>query len=344
MAKKIANFSFDARGWGKLRQHVANEIRTGQLGTQLIELNLTGSRVKSYADVQHLTQILHSFEEIRIINLRGCGLTSLSFLGEVLCQKLLGCKCVDISGNEVSKERVQDLINCLEGRSHTKDVAPFFLALGSNKHMDELLTPWSASCDPFAKYGCLCRSRRVVHVLVTLQRPPLQSVSVAKTRPQLPAPPTEPPPSPPEDVIKHALALGQARDALAAAIGSERQRGHVVVLDAVEYVLMKTLQGCFVLVNLDSVDTSAGRVADVAGSRVKLDDLAILDDGCIISARTQPFAVGEDCPSPDVYLRTAGQEMIEFCLESAVEHDWVAARRVDSSDWLWFPLSQCSSP
>ena len=135
-----------------------------------------------------------------------------------LCQKQLGCKCVDISGNELSQEKVKKFIECLEGRSHTRDVAPFFLAIGSGGQLCELLTPWSASCNPFAKHGCFCRSRKVVHVLDSLHRQPASALS--KTR-QLPPPPEVSPPLPPTDIIQRSLELGQARETFAAALDEE---------------------------------------------------------------------------------------------------------------------------
>ena len=340
MAKKNANFSFDARGWGKLRQHIANEIRTGHLATQLIELNLTGSRLKTYSDVQHFIQILHSFEELRMIILRGCGLTSLDFLADILCQKQLGCKCVDISGNELSQEKVKKFIECLEGRSHTRDVAPFFLAIGSGGQLCELLTPWSASCNPFAKHGCFCRSRKVVHVLDSLHRQPASALS--KTRPQLPPPPEVPPPLPPTDIIQRSLELGQARETFAAALDEEREKGRTLLFEAIEVVLAIYDQKRYVLVDLSS--SLAGLVTDISGAELQIDKLSTpAGEGSIIQAKAAAFDVAE-CSTPDVYLTTAAGDIIEFCLDAADERGgWVAARHAshtEAASWLWFPFSR----
>jgi len=341
--KRIANFSWDARGWARLRQHVASEIWAGHLDKDLIELNLTGSRVKSYSDLQHLQQIVKSFHDVCGISLRGCGLQVIEFLAELLCTKFLSCRRVDLADNDLSKEAIQAFIDALQGRAFTKEVKAFYLALGVGH--EEFLSPASSGCGPYT--GCKCSAGKVVHIITSMSaQPSTTQAAVEKSPPGLPPPPSDPPPKPLMDTIMDkCAAFGRAGEQLTEAIGMERARGHTIRLNAdTEYVLMTTHKGKFSLLDLLSIDP-ARTVADHVGMRFHLDDVASPgdSDAILVSAHAEPFAV-ERCATPESYMRTRGGETIYFRLASC-DDGWVAARPAASEDkWLWFPFAKCGRP
>ena len=130
------------------------------------------------------------YAQSTITTTRDCG-GELAALSEaiILAKQSLKVKRLDISGNPSSEEAVSTLISILEGRSHTKAVTPFWLAIGDG--FDALLSP-ATNCDPHSGTGCRCRDKRVVHVVRSFEQP--AAVKAMKT---LPPPPLEPPPQPP---------------------------------------------------------------------------------------------------------------------------------------------------
>jgi len=74
MARRSGNFSYDRRGFAKLHTHVTNLLDGEQIARDLLELNLTNTRVKQPGDAAHLQKIITSFASVRTLVLRGCGL------------------------------------------------------------------------------------------------------------------------------------------------------------------------------------------------------------------------------------------------------------------------------
>ena len=196
MPKTYVNLSYDRRGWPELYKHVVEQLQNGGFNPGSLELNFNGNPIQSKDDITFLKKIIPLFEDARSIWLRKCKLQtiSLDWLGEVLCSKNPRCKRIDLAANAFDEKALAHFINILEGRSITKVVTPFWLAIGDGAG-EALLTP-TPNCDPYSPTGCKCRARRMVHVVRTLISKPFKD-ALAKAPPQWYPPP---PPNGPQFV------------------------------------------------------------------------------------------------------------------------------------------------
>ncbi len=306
-----------------------------------LELNFTGSSLLSAADHQSMRKILNLFASARTLILKNTGVKDLAHIGEILCSKWLKCKRLDLTGHGVTKEELLTLIDILEGRSLTKDVTPFWLAVGN---VPELLK--NTSCNPYTGDGCNCKSKKVVHVVANLQAPTVHT-TVALQQPlrrarRVPLPPKESPPLPPKGILNIAGDYAAAQQQLRFCIEQERVRGRTVMCDGVDYVLV-THKGHFALVDFTKLEK--GLVWEMGGAWLRVEDTrpTSSDKEGIVSARAGgEFYVGIDqCPTPDSYLCTGGGESIKIRLGDFTIDGWVAATLSDRVEWRWLPLNKC---
>ncbi len=292
----------------------------------------------SAADHQNLRKILNLFANVRSLILKGTGIKDLGLIGEILCERFLKCKRLDFTGHAASKTDIMKFVDILEGRSLTKDVPPFWLALGDA--MQELMTP-KTNCNPNTGDGCHCHSKRVVHAVACLQEPtPPPALPLRKAR-NVPPPPKASPPLPPQGIVTVAGDFAAARQRLKTCIEQERVRGRTVMRDGIEYVLM-TYQRRFVLVDFTALEK--GLVREMEGAWLRLEDTkpAQSDEDGIVTARAGEFCVGADqCSTPESYLRTGGGEPIKFRVGDFTIGGWVAATHSDRYEWKWLPLHKC---
>ena len=205
--RRCANFSYDRRGWKNLYAHALDQLQKQEVDPSAIELNLNGNPITGKEDVAYLKKLLALFSEVRSIFLRKCHLQSqgeLSGLGEILCTRLLRCKRLDFAGNRFTAEVLSPFLGMLDGRSQTKSVCPFWLALGDGM-AEELLTRNAAFCDPMSPTGCICQSKRSVHVVRWLRSKAFQDALTKK----LPAVFS---PVPPPDTLSRRAIPSEASD------------------------------------------------------------------------------------------------------------------------------------
>ena len=299
---------------------------------------MTGSKLLSAADHQNLRKILDLFANVRSLNLKGTGIKDLGLIGEILCTKFLRCKRLDLTGHGATKTDMARLVDILEGRSLTKDVAPFWLIVGDG--MQELLTA-DTGCDHNTGDGCKCRSKRVVHVLATLRATPSTATVGGPARKVMPPLPKEsPPPSSLKDIVVCAEHFATARRRLKASIEFERERGRTFLRGGFEYVLV-ACRNKLALVDFTSLEH--GTVLDVGGTQLRIEDVERVpgEDG-IIHVRAEAYHVGgNECATPESYLRTQGGDPITIRIGDFTAGGWVAATHSDRHDWKWFPLHKC---
>ncbi len=308
-------------------------------------MDFTGSKLISAADHQNLAKILGIFANVRALILNGTGIKDLGFIGEILCTKFLRCRRLDLTGHTTTKEEVAKFIDILEGRSLTKDVTPFWLAVGGE--MRELLTA-NAGCNPHTGNGCYCKSKRVVHVVATLQAPTAPTTTVAKLplrrARRVPPPPKEvPPPSPPRHILACAEDFAMARNRLGGAMDLQREKGRAIIHGGVQYVLVSH-QNKFALVDCTSIEN--GQVMEIGGTWLRMENLQLApgEDGIIQAIAEEYFIGGAQCATPDSYLHTDGGDFITFRIGDFSAGGWVAAMLDYRGVWKWLPLSKCVVP
>ena len=163
--RKTAIFTFDRRGWPNLYRHVSKQLDKGQLDKELHELQLTGTRIKTTSDEAHFAKTLSLFSGIKTIVVKDMGLRNLDFLGEMLCTRFMTTKLVDISCNSsLPRETITAFIDILQGRSHTKEVPPIWLAIGN---VPELFTENFDCCNPHVYGGCVCKQNELFTLVRT---------------------------------------------------------------------------------------------------------------------------------------------------------------------------------
>jgi len=295
-----------------------------------------GSKLISAVDHQNLYKILGLFANVRTLILKDTGIKDLAFVADILCSKWLKCKRVDLTGHGATKEQLVKFTDILEGRSLTKDVPPFWLAVGSD--FPELLT--NTDCNPHTGSGCHCKSKRVVHVVATFLQapsiPPVAKLPMRRAR-DFPPPPKESPPLPPQTITTVAGDFAAARQRLKHGIEQERASRRTVMHGDVEFVLV-TYQGHFALVDFASIEK--GLILEVGGTwlRVEYVQPTPSEEG-LIPARAAAYCVGAECATPASYLRTGGGEHIKIRVGDFTLEGWVAAAL--ESEWKWFPLNRC---
>ena len=327
--KRNANFTNDKRGCTKLLGHVGALLEKGSLDRDLLTLDLSGTRAASCEDRRCLQKVIGSFDHIRAILLNGCRLQEVGFLSQLLCSKYIGCQRVDLAGNLLSRQHLENFIAVLEGRSYKDGALPFYLAVGEG--MDELLTPTTA-CNPFSATGCRCKSRRVVHVLAQFAPKPALVTKVPS--PTLPPPPAEDPPPAPPDLIVFAQSLAAVRKQLHTAAALESEKGRCATVDGKAYVLV-VCRARYYLVDFCSAENGFVHALDGECLPIHLIDM-VQAEACF-SGRAEPFSASL-CATPDSYLETAGGEAIQFFLHSS---GWAAATLEGHSEHRWFPVSRC---
>ena len=246
---------------------------------------------------------------------------------------------MDCTGHDTTKTEIIKLVDILEGRSLTKDVPPFWLAIGDA--MQELLTP-NMNCNPHTGDGCNCKSKKVVHVVARLQVPTTPPALPTRKVRDVPPPPRESPPLAPKGIVTIAGDFAAAQQELRFCIEQERVRGRTVMRDGVDYVLV-THKGQFALVDFTKVEN--GLVWEMGGAWLRVEDTrpTSSDKEGIVSARAGgEFYVGIDqCPTPDSYLCAGGGESIKIRLGDFTIDGWVAATLSDRVEWRWLPLNKC---
>ena len=372
--KKYANFSYDRRGWKQLHARALDQLQKRELDPELIEINLNGNPIKCKEDVNYLTKILGLFTDVRSIFLRKCHLHShaLDWLGELLCVNLLRCKRIDLAGNCLPAQALTPLLGILDGRSQTKSVCPFWLALGDGM-AEELLT--KSDCDPMSPKGCVCRSKREVHVVRflrskafqnalaklppvpapdTLSRraepsdasdesppppPPLCTATTPVPEGRFPPPPSvSPPPAPRPPSLQSSLA--KICTDMANLVDQQRDLGHIILMGGYESMLAN-IGGKFCLVDVYSM-TLMGKVQQLypMEKAVSLCDLKLFPQhGDSMLAVAEAYKA--NCTTPDSYLATQQGDIVQFKI-SSFESGFVAATYPNLNEWKWFPLEKLS--
>jgi len=338
--RKIATFTFDQRGWSELFKHVEKQITTKKLDEELLELNLTGSKVKSSTDLKFLYKIMNLFRNVRTILLKNMGLETLDFIANLLCSKFFTAKIVDISDNKISKENVSKFVDSMEGRSITQEVPPIWIITD----FEELFTKNFACCNPYKFQGCICDTKRFVHLgrdasLFMTEKNPLPKTSPPKTSPpktspNIPPVPNYPPPGP---EMAYIMAFDEAKQQFEFALKKERENMHTISVQDDEFVLVEY---DYKFEFVDFTRIQLGQVPNINGEMLQLRDVKMVPDGEIIEAITLHYCVDKQCTTPCSYLCANGGEKIWFRANS-FEDGWIAAS-FDLSEWKWFPLMKCS--
>ena len=140
--KTVINLTFDRRGFAQLYKHAEKLVDSGEVDNHCKALDLTGTKVRTQSDVGYLRRILQKFNPItaRLGDMELTDCKSIVGLFESIWwrnQKL------DISGNNIPRKEIQQLINILE--KHCKDERKtYFLAVGEEH--ENLLR---GSCEPY---------------------------------------------------------------------------------------------------------------------------------------------------------------------------------------------------
>jgi len=335
--RKIATFTFDQRGWSELFKHVETQITTKKLDKELLELNLTGSKVKCATDLKFLFKIMNLFKNVRTILLKNMGLETTDSIANLLCSKLFTTKIVDISDNKISKEKVAKFVDSMEGRSITQEVPPIWIITD----YEDLFTKNFACCSPYKFHGCLCDTKRVVHVgrdtslLMSEKNPPASKTPPPKTSPRIyPGPPNYPPPGP---SMAYIIAFDDAKQQFEFALEMERESMHTISVQDDEFVLV---EHDYKFDFVDFTKIQLGHVPNITGEMLQLNGLKMVPGGGTVEAITLHYCVDKQCTTPDSYLCTNGGEKIWFRANSYID-GWIAAS-FDQCEWKWLPLSKCS--
>jgi len=335
--RKIATFTFDQRGWSELFKHVEKQIATKRLDKELLEINLTGSKVKCATDLKFLYKIMNLFKNVRTVLLKNMGLETIDSIANLLCSKFSTTKVVDISDNKISKEHVSKFLDAMEGRSITQEVPPIWIITD----YEDLFTKNFACCSPYQFHGCLCDIKRVVHVgrdtsvFMTEKIPPAPKTLPKTSPPRMyPEPPNYAPPGP---EMAYIIAFDEAKQQFEFALKMERENMHTISVQDDEYVLV---EHDYKFDFVDFTRIQLGKVPNINGEMLHTTSLKMVPGGGIIEAITLYYCVDKQCTTPDSYLCATGGETIWFRANS-FEDGWIAAS-FDQSEWKWFPLSKCS--
>jgi hypothetical protein len=330
-SRKVATFTFDQRGWSELYKHIKCQVSTQKLDDDILELNLTGSKVKSSTDLSYFYKTIKIFTKIRTLILKNMCLESLDFVGQLLCTRLLTCKIMDISDNKISKDDVSKFIDSMEGRSITKEVPPIWIVTD----YEDMFTKNFACCSPYKFRGCICNTKRFVHV----GRDPMlfmYPMTTPKDSRNIPPPPECEPPPPP--FIAYIRAFDEAKQQFEFALSMEREQMHTISVQGDEYVLVE-YDGKFEFMDFNRV--YRGLVPKITGEMLPLSELKMIQGGKTIAAITDKYYVDSQCTTPDSYLCSDGGEKI-LIRPTSYNDGFIAATIENQCEWKWFPLSKCS--
>ena len=112
-----------------------------------------------------LEQLLPKLTTCFVLDLRNCGISSVSPLVDMLPKLTRMCKCFDLGGNNLSATSVALLKEAMT--KHFAYIRPTWLALGDNVCATAYLHD-PLQCNPHYGKGCLHTQRSVVHVVSNL--------------------------------------------------------------------------------------------------------------------------------------------------------------------------------
>jgi len=333
--KRVATLSSDQRGMAALYKHVVHLIRTRRLDSDVYEVNLTGTRVKSFSDLQALKRIVRQFHDPICVRLNQIGLREVGWLVQLLCTWTKNRK-LDLSGNDISLEDMKKLVRALESRKKG-----YWLAIGSNDDLKPLLTT-PTSCHPHSWRGCLCKDKMTVHVIERL-RPFSKTEILDWEAVHIHRTPLTPPPYL-KGYVDTSLKLAGAMRLLKRLERADEEaaikEGRAFKYDGLTYHVMTDGDNC-ILTNLGDVDSEGART--IAGARVQLEclSLPLRAKGPRFIAAAAPFAPAPSM-DPNGYLRTNGGELLlvrfDMFARASDGSGWIAAAAKGDRDWRWFPL------
>ena len=333
-SKRVANLSFHPGGMASLCKQVVEQVRANQLCADAYEVDLTGTRVETYGDLQALKRIVKQFRDPICLRLGQVGLREVDWLIQLISNWTKNKK-LDLSSNDIPVTEMEKLVRALETRRKG-----YWLAIGCDEDLKPLLnTP--NSCHPHSWRGCLCRAKRTVHVVDWLR--PFSKTDILQWEAMhlRRAPPLTMPPyvrGHGDNSLKLAGAIRLLRSLERAEEDCALQEGRAFTYDELTYHVM-TDGDNYILVNLADVNAEGAKT--IEGDRIQLDALSapLRSTGPRFLATAASFTLS---PSMEACLRTNGGEtlLVRFDLfKRAVDgRGWVAAVAMGKGGWRWFPL------
>jgi len=334
---RVANISFDQRGMAALCKHVAHMISARHLAIDVYEVCLTGTRVKTFGDLQVLERIVRQFHDPICVRLSQMGLRDVDWLVDLLCTWTKNRK-LDLAGNNISLEAMQNLVRALETRKKG-----YWLAIGGNKDLKPLLTT-PTSCHPHSWRGCLCKAKRTVHVIERL-RPFSKNEILEWEAVHLHRTPPTPPPYL-KSLVDTSLKLAGAMRLLKRLERADEEaaikEGRAFKYKGITYHVL-TDGDNYILANLRDVDSEGART--IEGDRVQLDALSppLRAKGPRFLATAAPFTM-----EMEGFLRTNGGELLlvrfDYLKRANDGSGWVAAAAKGDScaSSIWVTMDQAT--
>ena len=339
-SKRVADLSFYPRGMPELCKHVAHKIRSRRLDSDVYEVALTGTQIKTCEDLQVLKRIVRQFHDPICVRLNKMGLREIDWLVQLLCTWKKNKK-LDVAGNDIPAKEMEKLVRALETRRKG-----YWLAIGTNEDLKPLLTT-PTSCHPHSWRGCLCRDKRTVHVIEQL-RPfskteilQWEATHLHRTRR---TPPLTPPPyikGYVDTSLKLASAVSLLKKLQRADEDAAIKEGRAFEYKGQAYHIM-TDGDNYIMANLCDVSEEGART--IEGERVQLERLCppLRAKGPMFLATAAPFTI-----EMNGFLRTNGGELLiipfDVFKRASDGRGWVAAAAKGDEYWRWFPL-ECVLP
>ena len=328
--KRVANLAFYQRGMASLYKQVVHDIRTRRLDSDAWEINLTGTKIKTFGDMQILKRIVRQFHDPICVRLNHMGIREIDWLVHLLCTWNKNRK-LDLAGNHISLESMEMLVRALETRKKS-----YWLGIGSSDNLKPLLTT-PTCCHPHSWMGCLCRDKRTVHVIERLR--PFNKTEILQweaTHLHLTPPPTPPPYI--KRYVDTSLKLAGAMRLLKRLERADQEaaitEGRAFTFEDQTYHVM-TDGDNYVLANLGDVSAEGART--IEGERVQLERLCppLQAKGPKFLSAAAPFMM-------EGYMKTNGGEplLVRFdTFERASDgRGWVCVAVKGDEDWRRFPL------